>query len=182
MQMDRVRGCWLWPNVPRIKRHCEGLVFTQIGATCQTRGRHLRRRYEPIQAPPIQPTVTAKRGHSSLMLAAETMAGRSIGRVKTEGEAFQEKVETMETHTVPPAATAERITAPEVNGMNAHIPIPQSCTAPIKPRIPGTPITSKMLLMLFRTVVIVVNILDVRSHPSHSSLWAATKASSFKCG
>ncbi|MDB6007008.1 MAG: hypothetical protein JWR15_3995 [Prosthecobacter sp.] len=83
------------------------------------------------------------------MLVAETKAGRSIGRVKTEGEAFQEKAETKDTHTVPPATSAERITAPEVNGTNVHIPIPQSCAAEIKPRIPGIQITSTVLPMVF---------------------------------
>jgi hypothetical protein len=60
------------------------------------------------------------------MLVAERMAGRSIGSVKTVGETLQEKVDTKETNTVPPATSAERRTVSEVNGMNVHIPIPQS--------------------------------------------------------
>ena len=115
--------------------------------------RRLPKRHEPIQAPPIHPMVTAKRRHSSLMLVAETMTGRSVGKVKTEGVTFQEKGETKETHTAPPAVSAERIIEPEVNGMNEHIPIPESCTAPIKPRNAGTQIPSKVLPKVLRTVV-----------------------------
>lgn len=93
----------------------------------------------------MQPNATANRRHSSLMLVAESMAGSSIGTVKTVEETLQDNVDTKETKTVPTATNAERMTVWEVNGTNVHVPIPQSWVAPIKPRRPVTQITRNKL-------------------------------------